>query len=164
VPSARFDHHRPPPREQRRGILYSALRVYTCFAEFFQETRVIDRHRAEPWLVCFRLARDLALLDLSGGWPTRAGASMALASGPRSRARLWSQRIYEDYPSCEGLIYPSSMDANEPAFALYERAMDSLPERPDFHRSLADPGLGDVILGAALLFNYRVELDRGREL
>jgi hypothetical protein len=119
---------------------------------------VIDRARNDPWLVGFRLARSLTLLDLSGTWPTRAGASMALNSGARDRARLWSQRVYEDYAGVEGLLYPSSMDANEPTLALYERAEAALPDRPLLHRALSDPGLGDVVLGAAHLFNYWIEL------
>jgi len=83
-------------------------------------------------------SRDVGLLDLTGPWPTRAGASQALSSGPRSRAREWSRRIYEDYPMIEGLYYPSSMHgARYAAVALYERAESSLPPRPSFHRALA---------------------------
>ena len=37
VPNMRFDPHSPPPREQSRGVLYGALRVYTCFAEVFDQ-------------------------------------------------------------------------------------------------------------------------------
>ncbi len=62
---------------------------------------------------------------------------MAINSGRRDRARAWSQRVYEDYPAAEGLYYPSSMDANRPSVALYERAQDSLPSRPVFDRALA---------------------------
>ena len=157
VPNMRFDPHSPPPREQSRGVLYGALRVYTCFAEVFQDTRTIERARSRPWLVAFELARAVPLLDLSGTWPTRAGASMALSSGPRDRARAWSLRIYEDYPKVEGLYYPSSMDSNQPAVTLYERAHDALPPRPLFHRALADPALNGAMVKAAVLFNYLVQ-------
>jgi hypothetical protein len=110
----RFDHHSIPARLQDRAILYGGLRVYTCFAEAFQDTRTIERSRNSPWLAGFELARNVPLLDLTGTWPTKAGASMAINSGRRDRARGWSQRVYEDYPTIEGLYYPSSMVANLP--------------------------------------------------
>lgn len=157
LPNLRFDHHSEPPREQPRGIAYAALRVSTCFAEVFQETRTIERSRNQPWLVGFELARAVSLLDLCGTWPTKAGASMAISSGRRDRARRWSRRSYEDYPRIEGLYYPSSMDGHQPAFALYERARRAVPVRPVFHRALADPGLTGAVLSAALLFNYTVQ-------
>jgi hypothetical protein len=157
VATMRFDHHSLPAREQARGIVYAAMRVYTCFAEVFQETRTIERSRNRPWLVGFELARTVSLLDLTGAWPTRAGASMAISSGRRDRARAWSVRIYEDYPDVQGLHYPSSMDGNQPAVALYERAQDALPPRPVFHRALADPALDGAVARAALLFDYGVE-------
>ena len=82
---------------------------------------------------------------------------MAINSGRRDRARAWSRRIYEDYTQIDGLYYPSSMDSNRPAVALYERAANTFPIRPIFHRALADEGLSRVVLKAALLFNYAVE-------
>ncbi|HEV8643561.1 MAG TPA: RES family NAD+ phosphorylase [Methylomirabilota bacterium] len=154
--SARFDHHLPPPRAQSRQVLYMAENILTCFAEVFQETRSIDRSRNDPWLVCCELVRAVPLLDLTGPWPTRAGASMAINSGPRPRARRWSQAIYDAYPAVEGLYYASSMDANRPAVVLYERAADALASRPSFHRALADPTLTPAIVRAAQRFNYVV--------
>ena len=139
------------------GILYGGLRVYTCFAEAFQDTRTIDRSRNRPWLAGFELARNVSLLDLTGTWPTKAGASMAMSSGRRDRARAWSQRGYEDYPTIEGLYYASSMDANQPSVALYERAQNALPARPVFDRALADPALNSAVVKAAVLFNYGVD-------
>jgi hypothetical protein len=82
---------------------------------------------------------------------------MAMSSGRRDRARAWSARIYEDYPAVQGLHYPSSMDANHPAVALYERARDALPARPVFHRALQDPALTAAVVASALLFDYGVE-------
>jgi hypothetical protein len=153
----RFDPHESPARRQTRGIVYGGLRVYTCFAEVFQETRTIERSRNRPWLVGLELTRDVSLLDLTGTWPTKAGASMAISSGRRDRARAWSLRVYEDYEAIEGLYYASSMDGNQPAVALYERAQGALPVRPLFHRALADPGLDGAVARAALLFNYGVD-------
>ena len=152
----RFDHHQSPPGLQVRGVVYGALAVPTCFAEVYQGTRTIERSRNQPWLVGFSLTRDLRLLDLTGNWPTRAGASMAIATGRRDRARRWTLRIYEDYSAIEGLLYGSSMDANQPAIALYERARNALPRRPLFHRSVADRALDPHVAAAGLQFNYLV--------
>ena len=154
--TARFDHHLPPPRAQSRRVLYLAEDALTCLAEVFQDTRAIDRARNDPWLVCLELARSVTLLDLTSAWPTRAGASMAINSGPRPRARRWSQAIYEAYPRIDGLYYASSMNANRPALMLYERAVGTLPARPIFHRALADPTLTAALARAARRFNYVV--------
>ncbi len=104
----------------------------------------------------FAPARDLTLLDLTGAWPTRAGASMALSSGPRSRSRPWSAAIYAAYPRIQGLYYPSSMHANQPAVALYERALEALPATPVFHRPLRDPALLSDLERAARHLGYRL--------
>lgn len=63
---------------------------------------------------------------------------MALNSGRRDRARRWSQAIYAAYPQAGGLWYPSSMHANRPAVALYERSQPAVGGNPIFHRALAD--------------------------
>ena len=152
--AARFDHHSPPPRVQERKILYAAGSPLTCLAEAFQDTRNIDAQHNEPWLVGFATTQELHLLDLTGLWPTRAGASMAINSGQRARARRWSQAIYEAYPAVQGLWFPSSMQSNQPAVALYERAEASLPAAPFFHRALADPLLLTILENAATVLGY----------
>lgn len=126
----------------------------TAFAEVFQETRAINRRRGDPHLVAFDLSAQVRLLDLTGNWPTRAKASMAINSGPRPRARRWSQQIHAAYPDIAGLWYASSMDGNHPAVALYERALPAMPARPVFHRALADPALTPIVRRAALKFEY----------
>jgi hypothetical protein len=146
---ARFDHHLPPPRLQARRILYAAENIKACLAEVFQRPRHIDAVFEEPCLVGFALATPLRLLSLTGVWPTRAGASMAINSGPRSRARRWSQAIYEAYPDVQGLYYASSMYRNTPSVALYERAEGAMPARPFFHRTPADPLLLPALIDAA---------------
>jgi hypothetical protein len=152
--SARFDHHLPPPRVQDRRILYCATEIQTCLAEVFQEGGHVDRAFREPWLVGFESTRDLQLLDLSGVWPTRAGASMNVNSGPRTRARAWSACIHEAYTAAEGLWYASSMHANRPAVALYDRAKSALPAHPLVHRALADPTLLVSLQRAAAELGY----------
>jgi len=152
----RFDHHLPPPREQDRAIYYAATEWATCVAEVFQGQRRIEVLTDLPWLVGFRLAGDLRLLDLTGRWPTRAGASMAIHTGPRPRARAWSRAIYEAFPGVQGLLYCSSMDGNRHTVALYERARKAMPARPELHRALSDPDLLPFLGDAARAFGYQV--------
>jgi hypothetical protein len=156
VSSGRFDHHSPPPHRQERATLYAAAEGPTCLAEVFQDARVIDRRRNEPWLVAFLTDGGLDLLDLTGVWPTRAGASMAINSGPRPRAQRWARVIYAAYPTIHGIYYPSSMDGNRPAVALFERALFAMPKHPRLHRALAEAPLLIPIANAAARFGYRV--------
>lgn len=139
--SSRFDHHLPPTHVQDRGVFYAAAHGPTCLAEVFQDTRVIDRVAKDPWLTGFVLQLPITLLDLTGSWPTRAGVSMAINTGPRPRAQRWSRALYEAYPKGQGLYYPSSMHGNLPAVVLYERGLPALPPVPIFHRPLRDPAL-----------------------
>lgn len=158
--ASRFDHHTTqPPAVGPRGILYAASGAHagvTCLAEVFQASRVINKSAGAPWLTAFALMRDVRLLDLTGTWPTTAGASTAINSGPRPRARRWSQAIYLAYPALEGLLYSSSMNGNQPAIALYERALSALPTAPTFNRSLSDPAVALRIAAAAGRINYRI--------
>jgi RES domain-containing protein len=156
VQTARFDHHLAPAHVQDRGILYLGLHGPTTLAEAFQDRRVIDPWEHEPWLVGFETEAPLKLLDLTGPWPTRAGASMALSTGRRDRARRWSQAIFDAYPDALGLWYPSSMDANRPCVALYERGLLGVPSNPRFHAALGDPTLAAVVHRAAARFNFGV--------
>lgn len=153
---SRFDHHIPPRRVQSRRILYAAKSGPTCLAEVFQGTRTIDRRDRDPWLAGFRVIRDVTLLDLTGAWATKAGASTAIHSGSRARARRWSMAFYAAFPAIEGIAYCSSMDANRDAFAFYERATGFLPAVPDVHRALVDPAILTRIDAAAVRFGYTV--------
>lgn len=137
-------------------MLYAAANTATCIAEVFQETRVIDTNDRDPWLVGFETLADLTLLDLTGTWATAAGTSMAISTSLRARARRWSQAIYEAYPLVQGLWYCSSMNANQPAIALYERGQAALPGAPIFHRTLADPILLAPLRSAAYDLGYRL--------
>jgi hypothetical protein len=144
LPNARFDHHFEPPWVQERAILYAATRdstVATCVAEDFQETRLVDTRRRDPQLAAFSLAEDVPLLSLRGRWPTRAGASANINSGPSPRCRRWSRTIYEAHPDVFGLLYASSMNGDRPTVALYERAGRTLPDAPNFNRPLSDAAL-----------------------
>ena len=154
---ARFDHHLgEKPTRQNRAVLYAADEPVTCFAEVFQQSRVINRWHKEPWLAGFEIVSPTQLLDLTGPFPTRAGASMGLMTGPRSVARNWARAFYEAYPELEGLYYPSSMHGNRPAIVLTDRikAAGAIPVQPSFHRSLGDPGMLSVLKNVAHTLGY----------
>jgi len=151
---SRFDHHFEPPSVQSRAVLYCASAGPTCLAEAFQDTRTIDRTARDPWLVAFETVAPLQLLDLCGSWPTRAGASQAIASGQRARAQRWARVIYEAYPDLVGVIYPSSMSGGQACIAIWERGEDTLPPSPVFHRPLLDPALLTPLRNAAADLGY----------
>lgn len=154
---ARFDHHVPPPRMQTRKILYGAIGpkgAITVIAESFQASRVVERARRAPAWVAFDSTRKLRLLDLTRTWPTKAGASMAITSGQRARARRWSQAIYLAFPDVDGLLFGSAMHANQPSVALYERALGAIPARPVFHRLLSDPAALTLLKNACAAVGY----------
>lgn len=145
--SGRFDHHVSGPdgraKAQAYGVLYAGMSPIVCLAEVFQRNRTIDRWTNDPWLVGFGTAIPLKLLDLTGAFPTRAGASMALMTGARSAARRWATAFHRSYVQTQGILYPPSMVGNSAAVVLNERAEQAgvLPGQPSFHRALADPAL-----------------------
>ncbi len=154
---ARFDHHLPPPSYQAREILYGAIGpkgALTALAEVFQGTRTVDRAFNNPFLTSFDTTRELRLLDLTGVWPTRAGASTAISSGQKARARRWSQAFHTAFPDVDGLLYGSSMHANEPCVALYERAAKAMPASPSTNRMLVDPNMLTILKNGCADLNY----------
>ncbi len=154
---ARFDHHLGrEPTHQIRAALYGAEDPTTCFAEVFQRTRVMNRWHKDPWLVGFHTAAFSSLLDLTGSFATRAGASMALMTGARSVSRDWARAFYDAYPETAGLLYPSSMYANRPAVVLTDRAEAArvIPDQPSFHRALGDPALLSLLKNVARTLGY----------
>jgi hypothetical protein len=152
----RFDPHDPPPRTQEAGVLYAALAAQTCVAEVFQLRRVVNRRRGAPYLTAFTPTRELRLVDLRGAWPTRAGASQAIASGRRDVARGWARSIHAGLAAFDGVVYPSSMDGGRPAFALFERAADAMPGEPDGSWPLGHPALADALAGVCQALGYRL--------
>jgi hypothetical protein len=151
---SRFDHHEPPRRLQTRATLYAALDAKTPFAEVFQKSRVIDRTQSGPTLCAIDTTRPLRLLDLTGAFPTRLGASQQLCSGSTLRVQPWSRVFYEAWPEIDGICYPSSMNGAGRNVALYERAQDAMPTHPSFCRRLDDPALLTAIIKVAADFGY----------
>ena len=158
--TARFDHHltgpdgRPQTQAGDLAIQYAALDGVTPLAEVFQDTRVIDRQARRPWLVAYGLTADLTLLDLTGAYPTRAGASMLINCGSRPRARAWSRTFHAAYPQIQGLYYGSCLHGNRPSLALYERAQGAVPASPVLHRALSDAALKLTLRNAAAQIGY----------
>src|SRR5439155_22327349 len=126
-----------------------------ALAEWFQAGRVVDRHTARPWLAAFRPVRALRLLDLAGTWPTRAGASQAISSGPRDRARAWARAVFAAYDDIDGLWYRSSMDGGQPAVCLWERAADAVVGPADALLPLDASGLALPIARECRRLGYR---------
>lgn len=156
--TARFDHQLADPdgrpQVQDLAIQYAALDGITPLAEMFQDTRVIDRQARRPWLVAYALTAELTLLDLTGAYPTRVGASMAINCGSRPRARAWSRVFHAAYPQVQGLYYGSCLHANCPSLALYERAQGAVPASPLLHRSLSDAALKLTLRNAATQIGF----------
>jgi RES domain len=155
--AARWDHHllrAPDGAEQSRAVLYCARDIDTSAAEAFQSTRRIDRIRSAPGLAVFALREAVTLLDLRGTFAATIGASTAIHSGPRSRARAWARELNEAFPDIQGLYYGSSMNGHAPAIALNERAQRAMPVRPLFHRALNDDMLVDTLQRIAPRLSY----------
>ncbi|MGH9056006.1 MAG: RES family NAD+ phosphorylase [Acidimicrobiales bacterium] len=153
---ARFDHQRPPPHHDRnRALCYLGVLAPLCVAERFQGHRRIERHAGTPRLVGFDLARPIRLLDLRGLWPTRLGASQAVAVGTRSRSRRWAVALYEALGAdVDGLCYRSSMYGGEAAVVLWEPGRTALPESPVLDISLDDPRLTLALARTCLDLGY----------
>ncbi|OXM71819.1 MULTISPECIES: RES family NAD+ phosphorylase [Amycolatopsis] len=152
LPHGRFDPQ-PPGRDggavtdPGQGVLYFGLTVRTSVAEVFQTTSLVDRKTRVPRLVVVRPTRPLRLLDLTGLWPTRVGASQEISSGPKKITQAWARAIRAAFPELDGLWYRSSMDGGHPALCLWDPpAGEALPLAPDVLLPLDHPGL-DVPLG-----------------
>ena len=161
--NSRWDHHlansEGKPEIQARGVYYAARDAKTCLAEAFQATRLIDRLFKEPWLVVFELSKPVRLLDLTADFATRMGASMAIHSGSRGRARGWARDWYEACPEIQGISYAASMHGGQPAIAFNERALMApfFPAHPLFHRALADDILLNPLKRAASELGYTLK-------
>ncbi len=157
-PILRFDHH-PLPRGEYRdyGIWYGADSSRGALAEAFQSTRVIDSRRGTPFLTGFRPTRILRLLDLSGladgAWVTRVGGNYAIDSAPHGRTQHWARTIHRAYRDVDGIAYRGRF-AGSLCFALFERAVNAFPARPDLSLPLWHPELADPIATAAHQLGY----------
>jgi RES domain len=156
LPHARFDPHPLTgcgPKDH--GVLYFGLSVRTSIAEVFQSSSIVDRSTRRPHLVVFRPTRTLCLLDLTGLWPTRAGASQEISSGPKPITQAWARAIRAAHPSLDGLWYRSSMDSGDPAICLWDPpAGATLPVTPEVLLPLDYPGLDLPLARICTELNY----------
>ena len=134
--------------------MYVADAALTGIAEVFQAKRRIDVSTDEPMLATFALAGDVPVLDLTGLWPSRAGAPAAIHSGPRPRAQAWGGTIYDAFPQVTGVRYCSSMNGNAPALAFFEGALGALPSLPTSNDALSNPLLRAMLLRFAKRLGY----------
>jgi hypothetical protein len=153
--TSRFDPQPPPARWSERGVTYAATEVVTCLAEVFAASRVVDVGRRAPYVTGWRPTRTLTLLDLTGTWPVRNGASHRLATGPKSVCRAWARAVDTEWPDLDGLWSVSSM-TGQPMVTLFTAAADAFPRRPAFSRPLASPALQGALAAAAAEIGYRV--------
>jgi hypothetical protein len=160
LPHARFDPHPPGPRGRPtdspdQSVLYFGLTAQTSVAEVFQDTSIVDRVTRRPFIVVFRPTRTLRLLDLAGLWPTRAGASQEISSGPRERTQEWARAIRMAHPDLDGLWYRSSMDSGNPAVCLWDPPSgNAVPASPDALVPLDHPGLDVPLARICEALNY----------
>lgn len=151
-----FDHH-PLPRRvhptRRIAYLATGRTALACaLAETFQAGTTIgpiDRGRFRMQMTAFRLAHDIQLLDLEGGWLTRAGGNQAVLTGPRGTARAWARGIYRHHVTVDGLLYRSSVWGPGRCIALWERGAHAIPPHPEATAPLVDPGLYTALAAAA---------------
>lgn len=153
---SRFDPQPPgPAAASDEGVAYAAINVPTALAEVFQDTRVINVTRGEPWLAGWEPARELALLDLTGTWPIRIGASHAINTGRRDHARAWARALRAAWPQADGLLHTSAMTGQRCA-TMFNPAGDSFPPQPGFHQSLSDPRLAVSLLSSGASIGYEI--------
>lgn len=147
--SARFDPHPPPPRvHSGAGVSYAAADLPTALAEVFGDRRVVNSRRHDPYVVAWRPARNLRLLDLRSTWPVRNGASHAITSGRHDLCRAWARAINARWPDADGLLSASAMTGRD-VIVVWTPAADSFPSTPELSLPLAHPGLRSRLVAAA---------------
>ncbi|MGX6509534.1 RES family NAD+ phosphorylase [Rhodococcus sp. SJ-2] len=159
-PILRFDHH-PPPRAEHPGygVWYGASSPRGGLAEAFQSSRVIDRHRGDPYLTGLRFTRLLSLLDVSGigegTWATRVGGNHALDSAAHVRTQHWARTIHRAHDDLDGIVYRGRC-AGSICIAITEPAADAFPALPAVSLPLSHPGLSGPIDSAAHQLGYAI--------
>lgn len=152
LPSARFDPHDPPPREQTECVASFAATWQTCFAEVFQATRVVSTRRADPYITGVRPTRPLRLLNLRDDWPIRIGASHHINTGRKDRCRAWARALRHAWPEADGLA-SVGIDSGL-VVTLFVPARHALGDGPVFDRPLADVHIRDRVAAAAENIGY----------
>ncbi|HEY5842482.1 MAG TPA: RES domain-containing protein, partial [Mycobacterium sp.] len=92
--------------------------------------------------------RQLKLLDLTGTWLVRNGASASLAGTRKDACRGWARAIRQTWPDIDGHHVPSTM-TGRPMVVLYPPSSNSFPAAPRLARPLNHPGLSGVVVELA---------------
>ncbi len=144
ISEMRWDPH-PPPRGKHPGIgvSYASADAATAFAEVFQARRAITRS-GDQGLAGWTPIRDLQLLDLTGDWALRNGASASLHAARKSTCRAWARAIHETWPDLDGLYAPSTM-TGRPMLVLFSGSASTFPRGPQLSRVLSDPALNTIV-------------------
>lgn len=150
---SRFDPHRLPPHTQGAGVSYTALDIPSALAEVFQRSRYVDSGRGHPYLTAWKPSRPLQLLDLTGDWPIRNGASYTLNTGRRDHCRAWARAIIEALPDLDGLWHHSAMTGSA-LVTLFTASANSFPANPVISLPLDDPGLRPWLTAACEQIGY----------
>ncbi|WHT16156.1 RES domain-containing protein [Crossiella sp. CA-258035] len=160
LPHARFDAHPGAPDGSVRealaeGAVYYSTSLLASMATVYQSTSIVDRRTRSPFVVAFRPARTLRLLDLSGLWPVRAGTSLALSTGPTKVTQSWARAIREACPHLDGLWYRTVMAPLDHSVCLWDPpAAPGLPDEPDLLLPLSDPRLDEPLTRICAELNY----------
>lgn len=137
------------------GVAYVGTDVTTAFAEVFQSRRAINLtpHRAlSAWIP----ERHLRLLDLTGLWPIKHGASASLHAAPKSTCRNWARSIHEQLgEQIDGLYAPSTMTLT-PMVVLYSGSATAFPVAPSFSRPLSHGAVRMLAIRAASALGWPV--------
>jgi hypothetical protein len=151
-PIGRFDPHvrdkqqRAHMQADGRGVIYIAEDLSTALAEGLpgrRRPRVCPNRHA----ILVAPSSTAALLDLTGNGAMKIGALATLGSGkePRRRTQPWAQRIYEDLPRFDGVLYRGAHQGGL-CIALWDRApaLRVHPTTPSpLGDRLLDPGMDD---------------------
>lgn len=156
VAKCRWDPHPQPPGDHPgEGVLYTAGDLMTCVAEVFADTRIIDTRCDTPVLQIWQATRAMRLLNLSGQWALRNGASAALDSAPRSTCRAWARAVREQAPDLDGLAVRSTMTGRGMT-VLFAPAASSIPPRPRDSVPLTDSTIYALLVSLAPRIGYTV--------
>lgn len=160
LPSMRWDPHPEPVGvHDQYGVLYTAYDLKTATAEVFQQGRRIDTLTAAPYATSWTPTRPLRLLDLTGLWPLRQGASHALLSAPEPSCRNWARAICDDASAAgielDGLEVHSTL-TGEPMAVLFAGSGAALPAAPAYTSPLDGPMIFTALHSIASDIGYSI--------
>jgi hypothetical protein len=144
----RWDPHpQPPAVHPGVGVSYASPDLSTVLAEVFQKRRAIRRTSSHE-LVGWRPTRTLRLLDVTGRWLIKNGASASLAHGAKRATRAWARQVHLQLPDVDGLMAVSTW-TGAPMVVLFIPATDSFPARPALALALDDAAADKYVVPAA---------------